>query len=53
MEGTNTTNTQNENSNNYLLSPEEEKIVPCETKREEKKENKNVEDSEKYTNFVT
>ena len=25
MEGTNTTNTQNENSNNYLLSPEEEK----------------------------
>lgn len=25
MEGTNTTNTQNENSNNYLLSPEEAK----------------------------
>lgn len=25
MEGTNTTNTQNENSNNYLLSPEESK----------------------------
>lgn len=34
MEGTNTTNTQNENSNNYLLSPEEEKKLeaitdPC------------------------
>ena len=27
MEGTNTTNTQNENSNNYLLSPEAKKLM--------------------------